>query len=102
MKPRKKKESPLRIDFNTTTREIIEIFQVSTDGSKVRTSEGWVSAYRKDVIVQRPTREGGFMSADQIERANKAEQELLKEKKFKHTAAFQVAVHYPIARWLQM
>lgn len=95
-----KKERPYRIDFNTLSREIIEIMEVSPDGRQVRTKEGWVSAYRRGVICQRPPHEPGFMTADQIESAIRAERELLKEKKYKYSAAYIVASRYPIAEWL--
>lgn len=96
-----KKERPFRIDFNTHTREIIEIMEVSPDGSQVRTKEGWVSAYKRGTICQRPPHEPGFMTAEQIESAVRAEQELLREKKCRHCAAYVVAVRYPIKHWLE-
>ena len=97
---KRKTEEIYRIDFDTLTREIIEIYELSPDGTEVRTSKGWVPSTRAGVITQRPPR-GGLVTKGQIEKAVKAEQELLKEKKFIHTAAFQVAIHYPIAKWLR-
>ena len=100
MKAKKKTERPIRLDFNTQTREIIEIMEISPDGSQVRTSGGWVSSYRENVIVQRPPHVPGFITADQIERAIRAEKEMLREKKYKHTARYLVAQKYPIKEWL--
>ena len=96
-----KKELPFRIDFNTHTREIIEVYEVSPDGSQVRTSKGWVKSGREGVITQRPPHEPGFMTADQIDAAIQAEKEMLREKKYKDTAAYAVAVRYPIGAWLR-
>ena len=101
MKAKKKTERPFRIDFNTLTRKIVEVYEVSPDGSKVRTKKGWVKSGRRGVITQRPPHEPGFMTADQIEKAILAEAELLREKKFNNTAAYAVAVRYPIKDWLE-
>ena len=99
-KSKKKIERLFRIDFNTFSREIIEVYEVSPEGSQGRTGEGWTSAYRQGIITQRPPR-GGFMTEDQIEKAVMAEQELLREKKHKLTAAYLVAEKYPIREWLR-
>ena len=96
-----KAERPYRIDFDTHSREIIEVYEVSPDGSKVRTKEGWVPAYKRGVITQRPPHEPGFMTARQIELAINTEQELLREKKYRHTASYIVAQKYPIKEWLE-
>ena len=101
MKAKKKPERPFRIDFNIHSREIIEVFEVSPDGSKVRTKEGWVKSGREGVITQRPPHVPGFLRPDQIEKAIKAEQELLREKKFRHTASYVVAVRFPVKAWLK-
>ncbi len=74
--------------------------EVSPDGSQVRTKKGWVPAYRQDVITQRPPHVPGFLSADQVEFAIRSEQELLREKKYRHCAAYVVAEKYPIKEWL--
>ena len=94
------KERPFRIDFDVLSREIIEIYEVSPDCSKVRTKKGWVPAYRENVICQKPPHVPGFVTPGQMESAIKAEQELLREKKYRHTASYIVASHYPIAEWL--
>jgi len=98
---KKIKDIPIRIDFDTNTRKIIEIYEVSPDNSKVRTSNGWVFAYRDGVIVQRSKRGRSFMSDEQVNAAIIAEREMLKEKKYKHTAAYIVAQKYPIREWLK-
>lgn len=101
MKTKKKKqEKVFRIDFNTLSREIIEVYEISPDGSEVRTKKGWVPAHREGVITQRPPHVPGFVTADQIEDAVKAETELLKQKKYRHTASYIVAKAYPIKKWL--
>ena len=101
MKAKKKTERPFRIDFNTNSRKIIEVYEVSPDGSKIKTKRGWVASGRSGVITQRPPHEPGFMTADQIDAAIQAEKEMLREKKYKDTAAYAVAVRYPIGAWLR-
>lgn len=101
MKTKKKTEKIYRIDFDTHSREIIEIYEVSPDGSQARTAEGWVPAYRRNVITQRPPHEPGFVTAEQIESAIRAEQELLREKKYRYLASYIVAEKYPIKEWLE-
>ena len=96
-----KPERPFRIDFNTITREIIEVYEISPDGSQVRTNKGWEKSCKEGVITQRPPYVPGFMTADQIENAVRAEQELLREKKFNHTASYLVAQKYPIREWFK-
>jgi hypothetical protein len=96
-----KTERPYRIDFNVHSREIIEIYEVSPDGSQVRTKDGWGPAYKEGVICQRPPHEPGFVTPEQIEAAIIAERELLREKKYKHTAGYIVAQRYPIKEWLE-
>ena len=98
---KKKTERPFRIDFNTNTREIVEVFEVSPDGREVRTSKGWVSAYKEGVITQRPPHVPGFMTKDQIEYAVQSEKSILKNKKNKDLAEYVVAQKYPIREWLK-
>ena len=100
-KTKKKAEKLFRIDFNINSREIIEIYEVSPDGSQVRTKKGWVSAYRKGVITQRPPHVPGFMTKDQIEFAERSERDILKDKKNKDKASYVVSQKYPIAEWLK-
>lgn len=101
MKSKKKKEKAIRIDFDINQREVVEIFEVSPDGSQVRTAKGWVPSGREGIITQRPPHEPGFMTKDQIEGAINAERELLREKKYRHSASYIVAVRYPIKTWLE-
>jgi len=96
----KKKERIIRLDFDTNKRTFIEIYEISPDGSQVRTRDGWAPSYRPGVITQRPMYEPGFMTKKQIERAICFERELLKEKKYKGTASYMAAVRYPIKKWL--
>lgn len=101
MKRKKKTLKLYRIDYDTSSREIIEIYEVSPDGAEVLTKDGWVPSSREGIICQRPPHEPGHMTAEQVEFAIKAEREFLKEKKFKHTASYQVAIKYPIKEWLE-
>lgn len=98
-----KTERPIRLDFNTDTRKVVEVYEISPDGKEIRTSDGWVSAFRLNMITQRPVYipEASFITDKQIEWAIKTEYELLKEKKHKHTAAYIVAKKYPIKDWFR-
>ena len=97
---KKKTEKPFRIDFSTDTREIVEVYEVSPDGREIRTDKGWVSAYKKGVITQRPPHVPGFMTKEQIERAIQSERDIMKDKKNRDKAEYIVSVRYPIAEWL--
>jgi hypothetical protein len=57
-------ETVIMVDFNTHSREIEEVYEVSPDGRQVRTDEGWVSSFRPDVITQRPIYVPGFLTPD--------------------------------------
>lgn len=94
-------EKPIRIDFNTHTRDIEEVYEISPDGVKVRTDDGWVSSYRPNIIVQRPVHVPGFITADQIEDAIQFEHNVMKDKKCKNLACGIVARKYPIRKWLK-
>ena len=98
---KKKIERPFRVDFNTHTREIIEIYEISPDGREVRTEDGWVSAYKEGIITQRPPHVPGFMTEDQIECAVQSEKGILKNKKNKDLAEYVVSQKYPIKEWLK-
>jgi len=96
-----KNEHILRLDFDTGSREFIEIYEISPDGSQVRTQDGWIPSYKEGVITQRPLHETGFVTSQQVEAAIRSEKELLKEKKFKETAGYRAAKLYPIKEWLE-
>lgn len=99
--PSKKKTKEIyRIDFDTSSRNIIEVYDISPNGEKVRTAKGWVPSARPDVICQRPPR-GGFVTKDQIDRATVAEKDFLKEKKYSNSAEYIVAKKYPIKEWME-
>ena len=98
---KKKIERPFRVDFDTDTREIVEVYEVSPDGREIRTGKGWISAYKKGMITQRPPHVPGFMPRAQIEFAIQAERDILKDKKNRDKAAYIVARKYPIKEWLK-
>ena len=98
---KKKTEKPFRIDFNTDTREIVEVFEVSPDGREIRTDKGWVPAYKRGIITQRPPHVPGIMPRTQIEFAIRSEKDILKDKKNRDKAAYIVAKEYPIKEWLK-
>ena len=101
MKAKKQNERPYRVDFNLDTREIIEVYEISPDGREVRTDEGWVPAHQKRTITQRPPHVPGFMTDEQILFAIQVERDILKDKRYKDTAAYIVASQYPIKEWLK-
>lgn len=100
-KAKKQNERPFRIDFNLDTREVIEVYEISPDGCKVRTAKGWVPAHQKRTITQRPPHVPGFMTEEQILFAIQVERDILKDKKNKDTAAHIVAKKYSIKEWLK-
>jgi len=99
--PSKKRiEEIYRIDFDTFSRKIIEVYDISPNGEKVKTAKGWVPSSRPDIITQRPPR-GGFITKDQIDKGIMAERDFLKEKKHSNSAEYLVALKYPIKEWLE-
>ena len=95
-----KSETIIRLDFDVNSREFIEIFEISPDGSQVRTRRGWIPSHEDGVITQRPQVSPDFTTTKRIEEAIRFENEILKEKKFKKTASYMAAKLYPIKEWL--
>jgi hypothetical protein len=90
-KVKKQNEKPFRIDFNLDTREIIEVYEISPDGREI---------HQRRTITQRPPHVPGFLTEDQVLFAIQVERDILKDKKYKDTAAYIVASRYPISEWL--
>ena len=98
---KKKKELAIRLDFNTDSRKIVEVYEISPDGRKIRIAEGWVSSYRNNVITMRGRPGRGFLSDEQIAFLIQGEKILLADKKCQDRGAYIIAKKYPIREWLK-
>lgn len=96
-----KKETIIAIDFDTESREVVEIFERTPDSEKVRTKKGWRPTSIPSVIRMRGIQGQGFMSDEQVQSAIFSERDMLCQKKYKHTGGYIVARKYPIKAWLQ-
>lgn len=95
------KEKPIRLDFNTESRKIIEVYEISPDGSKVRINTGWVLSYRDNVIIMRSDRSKEYLDDSQIAQAVQSERDILADKKNKDRGEYLIAKQYPIKEWLE-
>lgn len=97
---KKIKEEPIRLDFNTSTRLLEPVYEISPSGSEVRTGAGWVNNGRPDVITQRATRGQGFMSDGQVQWAIESERQMMKTNRYKGLGCWITARAYPLKAWL--
>ena len=95
-----KTERIVRLDFNTVTRKIIEIYEISPDGLRVRTTDGWQPADRPDTICMRPYRNQD-MNNVRLSAAIASEKEILADKKNRDKGQYLLAKKYPIKEWMR-
>lgn len=94
-------QKPCALYFNTVTRDVFRVYDVSPDGSRIKTKKGWVSAYVPHLMRLRGRQGREFLNDEQVAFALQINREILADKKNKHTGAFLAASQYSIRKWLK-